>query len=119
MIQSLIKTYCDSQKWEIGKGLPFMDHGLIYISGPMTDLTNFNREAFWLTEMAINQMGYSTCSPAHWMKDRDYDWYMREDFALVMKCDGVFALKGYKESKGAMAEVTMARMINLLVIEEI
>lgn len=121
VIQHLAVQYGISQGFLNDKGEPvkmFMGGAVIYISGPMSKYPNFNRESFWLAEMALNIAGHATLSPAHWESDQDYEVYMRADFQMVLKANTVFALKGWQDSKGAIAEVTMAKSLNYTIFEE-
>lgn len=121
MIKHMAVNYGISQGFLDEKGEPvemFMGGAVVYISGPMSSIPNFNRESFWLAEMALNMAGIETLSPAHWSNKLSYYDYMRLDFGMVLKANTVFALKGWKDSKGAMAEVMMARSLDYTIFEE-
>lgn len=116
-------AYARSQGWkqleQFKWSHPFMGGAIVYLSGPMSGHSNHNREAFWLAEMGLNLVGVATLSPAHQQDGLSYEQYMRNDFQSVLAANTVFALRGWKNSRGAVAEVTMARSLGYAIHEEI
>lgn len=80
----------------------------VYISGPMSGLPEFNRPNFWKMEHALKPLGCRILSPAHHDKEKTYQEYMKASTDMVFECDCVVMLRGYQQSKGAMAELTLA-----------
>lgn len=124
-LSGLVHNYAESQGWVVIDPYnnkwrhPFIDDCVVYISGPMSGITNFNREAFWLAEMAINLAGVETKSPAHWCSGLPYEYYMKEDFKLLLQCNAIFILKGWANSPGAMIEVQMAKSLGYKMFYEV
>ena len=44
-----------------------------------------------------------------------YDDYMREDIKLLMDCAGIWMIRGWKESKGAVIEHDLAKALHLAI----
>jgi hypothetical protein len=46
------------------------------------------------------------------------DWYdfMERDIAALLRCDGIFMLKNWGDSKGARLEYTVAKELNIPII---
>lgn len=84
-----------------------------FISGPMSGLPNFNREAFNAVAEKLRALGYAVENPAENPECPDWLGYMRLSIAQMMRCDTVIALPGWTNSRGAAAEVTLARNIGM------
>ena len=82
----------------------------VYISGPMSGIENFNKPAFDEAERKLKEAGYSVFNPA-WL-DVDDTWTDAEllyiDLAALDKCDAIYQLPGWKNSRGAMTEYRYA-----------
>lgn len=92
----------------------------IYIAGPMTGYPEFNFSAF---DAARNNLerDWNVISPADMDRDLGFDPSsnevtsdflhdaMRRDIDAVMRVDAVYALAGWEQSKGAQAEVALAK----------
>lgn len=88
----------------------------IYISGPISGIPNYNREAFEQAESRLSYLGYVPVSPFRLgVTSRHKSWqdYMREDIKALMDVDCVLALPGYEQSKGATEEIRIARTIGI------
>lgn len=44
---------------------------------------------------------------------------MRADLKLLLDCDAIYLLKGYQNSKGAMIEYDLARILHFDIIEQL
>ena len=89
---------------------------LIYISGPMTLVEDFNRPAFQTAEDALREAGFPVRNPArlHFHgEDPEYDAWLKAALILMLECDGVALLPGWQTSKGACIEVELARKLNM------
>lgn len=91
---------------------------VIYISGPMTGLPNFNREEFNSTQHALIDDGFAVLNPACLPDGLTDTQYMAICLPMVMASECIYMLRGWKESKGAIAEHALAEKLGLTVIYE-
>lgn len=94
----------------------------IYISGPISGLpleTVYNN--FTNAEVQLLEQGYEVVNPLNNGLSTNATWeeHMRVDLKLLMECDTIYLLKGYKDSKGAMIEYDLARILDYDIIEQI
>ena len=102
---------------------------LLYISGPYTAPTHIevllNIDRAKAKILYLYKKGYIPVCP-HTMssfmggglcKDpvKDYRAWMEIDLAILERCDGIFMLKGWKKSKGAKEEHTLAIQLGLTI----
>ena len=87
----------------------------IYIAGPMTGIKDFNRSEF---NKAAEELGnsYIALNPAILPSGLKQSEYMDICLSMIRCCDCVYALKGYKASLGALAEIALANKLGLTVI---
>lgn len=105
----------------------------IYIAGPMRGHKFYNFPAFDAAEARLRRLGYDVVNPAALDRARgihpetfpeDWDWNKTpEGFDLkavaleclrqVSECDGVLVLDGWRESRGACAEIEFARWLGI------
>ena len=90
----------------------------IYIAGPMQGYENFNRPAFNDAVTVLLMQGYIALSPAILPDGLTQAEYMQIDLAMLQCCDAIYMLKGWEESAGAMAELSLAMKLGLKVIHE-
>jgi len=78
----------------------------IYISGPMTGLPEFNYPAFHQAAAELRAQGLEVVNPAENGIPADAPWqeHMREDIRMLMDCDTIHMLPGWRESNGAKLE---------------
>lgn len=83
----------------------------VFISGPMTGLPNYNREAFMEAEKRLVAAGYSVWNPA-WMQC-DETWEKRDlisiDIVALGFCQAIYQLPGWENSEGAKVEDEFAK----------
>lgn len=81
----------------------------VFISGPMTGLPNYNREAFEEAEELLNRAGFTVVNPAKFGIDglTDAD-IARIDLSALLSCNYIYQLEGWSYSKGASAEWSVA-----------
>lgn len=93
----------------------------VFISGPMSGYDNFNREAFMEAEKKLKEAGYSVFNPA-WLLGLDSEWdtasIMAIDMAALSRCDAIYQLDGWRESKGAKAEYRTAEWLGLDILSK-
>lgn len=93
---------------------------IIYISGGMTGVPNYET-LFNKAEKKLRDAGYDVMNPAKFnqgLPEFDYDDYLEIDCYLLSHCDGIFMLDNWKQSKGAKAELNLARERGLLIMYE-
>lgn len=102
----------------------------IYIAGPMTGYPRYNFDAF---DEARNDLerDWEVISPADMDRDLGFDpdksevtpeflrEAMRRDIGAIMHVDALYALAGWEKSKGASAEVALAKWRGIPVHYEI
>jgi|GEM_PF-809715 len=91
---------------------------IVYISGPMRGYEQRNCKAFYEAERELSAQGYKVLNPARLPGDLPEDRYMPICIAMIEASDAVCMLTGWKESKGAMAEWSYARVQNKIIFCE-
>lgn len=90
-----------------------------FISGPMSDLPEFNRSAFYEAEKYIKYLFTEVFvyNPARlqWDDGHSKD-YMLIALPMLLTCTSIFMLKGYEKSKGAMIEKSIAEYCDINII---
>jgi hypothetical protein len=94
-----------------------------YISGPMTGLPQFNYPAFVYAATVLRAQGVDARSP-HEIADgcdesceHPWEWYMRRALRMLLECDEIVLLSGWKESLRACFERTVAELFGMPVRE--
>ncbi len=90
----------------------------VYIAGPMTGYENFNRQSFNDASVRLHIKKYTPLNPAVLPGGLTQGQYMDICFAMIRAADAIYLLKGYEESKGAMAELAYAEKLELDIIEQ-
>lgn len=90
----------------------------LYISGPITGMPDLNFPAFHEAAAALRAAGYTVTNPAELDaqdagKTLTWEQYMRRDIVALMACDGIAVLPGWRESKGASLETTIAYRLEM------
>lgn len=105
--------------------------GTIYIAGPMRGIPRFNFEAFDRARDELIAAGWNVISPADMDRQHGFDvdglvddamdWHRPEllgfdlqaaidrCLAAIAQCDAVYALPGWRDSRGASAEIAVAK----------
>lgn len=99
----------------------------LYLGGPMTGIPLYNFPAFHEAADVLRKRGHEIVSPAEMDQGDGFDpetdaaeshlHYMRRDLAAVMECEGVVMLPGWRQSKGARCEFTVAETCGLALLE--
>ena len=95
----------------------------IYIAGPMTGVVDYNFPAFHAAAKQLRAQGYTVFNPAEINADavdivRPWSWYMRKDLTELVKCEAIYLLPGWENSKGATWEKHVAERLGMTVIFE-
>jgi len=77
-----------------------------YIFGPMTGIEKSNKPAFHAAHRLLTKKGYVVLNPANTPLGLTQAQYMDISFAQIRSCDIMFALSGWCDSDGAIAEVS-------------
>jgi len=93
----------------------------VYICGRVSgeEFTEFHKK-FWLADIALRKRGYEVVNPVTLCSENDLtDWKecMQLCITELVKCDAVYLLPDWKESKGAKLEVHIAKKLNLKFVE--
>lgn len=93
---------------------------VIYISGPMTGLPNYNYDEFNRVASILKRMGYKVINPADTGVREGWIWrdYLTKDLIdlLSNNVSIVVTLDGWENSKGARLEVHVAKELGMDVI---
>ena len=86
---------------------------MIYISGPMTGIENYNYPEFIRVANSLKQLGEKIINPVEicsHLDGKSASWQDYMDICLpaVDKCDTIYLLKGWQRSKGAKLELFRA-----------
>ena len=90
----------------------------VYLSGPITGIENYNKEAFDKAEKLVKALGYKVINP-HKIKllkkfnGKFWGNYMRADLRELMKADILILLDGWVKSDGANLELYNAQKIGM------
>ena len=80
----------------------------IFISGPMSGLPNFNRDAFNLEAERLHALGHIALNPAILPDGLEQHEYMAVCIELVKMANQLVMLPGWERSAGARAEHALA-----------
>ena len=92
----------------------------IYLSGPVTGMPGLNRAAFDRAAERLRALGHEVVNPLdtdHLCPHGDWAEYMRKDLPLLVACDAVAVLPGWRRSKGASLEVAVARALGMPILD--
>ena len=103
---------CDSKKnTNTTKLTGFGRKKKLYISGPITNHPDFLAE-FEVVENRLRSMGFQPINPAKILNilssTLDYNQMMYLCFILIELSDGIYMMRGWKESQGARLELEHA-----------
>ena len=91
----------------------------VYISGKITGLEY--QEAYKIFEDAekeVKNMGGVPVNPMKLEHKPNADWYdfMEKDIAELLRCEGIYMLENWGNSKGARIEYNIAREMDLKIV---
>lgn len=85
----------------------------VYISGKITDDPNY-KQKFKNAELFLRLAGFEVVNPADQeVTGKPWNWYMRKDIKLLVKCGAIYLLQDWKESKGAKLEHYIAKKLGM------
>ena len=90
-----------------------------YIAGKITGTNDF-KERFKDAEWEVTLMGMIAVNPTTLPHNHDKEWqsYMKECIAELVKCDAVYMLQGWLNSDGARLERSIADSLRMEVYLE-
>ncbi len=93
---------------------------VLYLSGPMSGIPEYNFPAFNAAAYNWRQRGYTVLNPAEGF-DGDTSLprstYIRRDIEHLLRAEMVACLPGWERSKGARLEVAIARELELEIVD--
>lgn len=89
---------------------------LIYLAGPMTGLPDFGYPAFRSATRRLRGQGFRVYSPhLRWDSEdeqtrasRDGQTYILHGFKLLLRCNSIALMPGWRESNGSKKELRLA-----------
>lgn len=93
---------------------------MLYVSGPMSGLPQFNFPAFAHCAEQLRARGLAVVSPHEKggqgvEGEAAWNQYLRADIVAMMACDAIVLLPGWSKSKGARLELSIALALNFTV----
>lgn len=90
---------------------------ITYLSGPMTGLPNFNRQAFKSAERRLKRR-FTVLNPSDIIisPQGEYGDYLREALKMLLSAEAIYMLPGWRASKGATVEHDVARAVGMKVM---
>lgn len=89
----------------------FVVSDVVYISGPMTGIANFNREMFTKVKRLIAAQGATVLSPADLKQGPSWEYQMRQCIRYIADSTKIVMLPGWENSRGALIEHLVACQI--------
>jgi len=86
----------------------------IYISGPITGMPDY-KERFAKITCVLRNKGYTVMSPAILPEGFEYSDYMQICMPMLTACKSIVMLDGWRDSKGALAELGYAQALGKVV----
>ena len=86
---------------------------VIYLSGPMTGLPEYNYPAFNALAATLRGRGFVVNNPAESGQRDSWGEYMRAAIRTLCHSDVVVALPGWENSRGAKIEIGLATDLGL------
>jgi len=92
---------------------------VVYISGKVSGLDiEVSKKSFQEAENKMIELGYKVINPLKLPNDHDKTWesYMRVCITYLTKCDAIYMLDGWENSKGSNLEYYLAYELKLKVL---
>lgn len=91
----------------------------IYLSGPMSNMPDFNFPAFNTEAARLRMLGYEVVNPVDINPDTTtpYNECLRNDLKALLDCDTIAMLDGWMDSNGAHLEMHVAQRVGIRVVE--
>lgn len=91
----------------------------IYLSGPMSNMPDFNFPAFNAEADRLRALGYDVVNPVDINPDTTtpYNECLRNDLKALLDCDTIAMLEGWMNSNGAHLEMNVAHRVGINIVE--
>jgi hypothetical protein len=94
---------------------------VVYVSGGMSGLPDFNFPAFHRAAVHLRSVGYAVVNPAemdelHPGESMTWEQYLRRDIKALMDCSHIAMLPGWEKSRGARLEHMNATELGMTVM---
>lgn len=92
-----------------------------YIAGKIGDLPEAEYKAnFEQGKAEVLALGFTPVSPVDLPHNHGKSWseYMKEDLTEMLKCDGIYALRNWRLSPGAVIEIKTGLSVGLHIIHQ-
>lgn len=92
----------------------------LYLAGPMTGIEAFNFPAFNAAAGHLRDLGHDVINPAEndgGDASQSWAYYIRQDIGHVLSVEAIAVLPGWQKSRGATLEVTIARALELPILD--
>jgi len=91
---------------------------IVYLSGPMSGIANYNGEAFEAYAKKLRDAGFEVISPwelDHGNHDQPYGTYLARDLHMLLhparKVERIYMMPGWEASRGARLELHAAACV--------
>lgn len=88
----------------------------VYIAGKITNNPDYIKQ-FTEAEKELKASGHTVLNPVK-NKGFDYKDYIDMGLCELMKCDGIYMLDGWEESRGARLEYLYASVTGMVIVEQ-
>ena len=91
----------------------------IYIAGPITGVDSYE-ESFNKAAADLEALGFEAVNPIApgLVEGADYKYYIDRGLRMLMECDAIYMLPGWRKSKGATLESFYAMICGLEYYEQ-
>jgi hypothetical protein len=115
----MITGYTEEEYYELTENPTFMKANTIYISGKITGAPNQNKHKFSAAEEHLKKFANVVLNPHTLPANHDKSWcsYMKVCIISLCRADQVVVLDDWKNSRGAIREVLIAKWLNIPVVD--
>lgn len=99
MVKGSLKTKKTQETW--------------YLSGPISGRENYNTAEFGKQEKQLRARGYKIVNPCRLPHLSTWAACLKRDIKRLVDCKGIFVLKEWQTSRGAVLEVFLATILEM------
>ena len=113
--------YTVKQQWPEDLQRVILKQNKVYISGKITGREKEAEKEFAEAEKKLTAAGLTPVNPFSFNKDHDQTWesYMRVCIIELCKCNTIYMLPNWKDSRGARLEYKLAKKLGLHVLRHV